>query len=428
MTGSENLAYFGGPKTIEEKDAKFEWPPIDDECRAALEHQLNDTISIYDNSSVFGAFESEFAEYHGPGKCILSNSGTSSILAMFDSIELRPGDEVLCPSYTFHATVSPLMNYGAIPVFCDCDRFGNMSIEDVERKANQKTKALIITHMWGEPAADTARISDFCRSNGIWMFEDCSHAHGAQINGQKVGTFGDAAAWSLQGQKIITGGEGGILYTTSEQIFSKALIHGHYNKRPKTELDEGDELRKFFLTGKGLKLRAHPLAIALARVQFGRLDSYLHWKRKYAAQIAKAVSAFDFVEVRSSPSAEPSFYALGLHFLQEKAPHVTKQQLLELLLAEGLIEADIPGSTGILNEVPLFSEPNTLFPSLYSTNLPVQPAAMGAKSFVQSFLKIPVWALSNDQATMNKYQSGIQKVCSAIASDPDLGNKMQART
>lgn len=260
----EKLAIFGGEKIAKDDEMKFNWPRITNDTEKVVIEQLYKTISIYDNSGIFGEFEKKFADYHNKKYALLSNSGTSAIFSMFEAIDLRNDDEVLCPVYTFHATVSPMMYFGAKPIFCDSDNEGNISFDSVKNKYTENTKAIIVTHMWGVPIKDIQKIADFCKEKHIYLLEDCSHAHGAEIYGKKVGTFGDIAAWSLQGQKTVTGGEGGIILTDDKNLFNRALLQGHYNKRPKSEIDKSDDLYKYYLTGMGLKLRAHPLAIAIA--------------------------------------------------------------------------------------------------------------------------------------------------------------------
>ena len=93
---------------------------------------------------------------------------------------------------------------------------------------------------------------------------DCAHAHGATVNGKVVGTFGDCAAWSIQGKKVVTGGEGGVSVTQHKEAYYRQLINGHYNKRCTTEIPKDHPIRAFVLTGSGLKNRTHSLAVAVA--------------------------------------------------------------------------------------------------------------------------------------------------------------------
>ncbi len=119
---------------------------------------------------------------------------------MYEGLGLGLDDEVICPTYTFFATVSPLMSTGSHPVFCDCRMDGNIDPDEIIRNITPKTKAVIVTHMWGIPC-EMDVIQEICLQNNLALLEDCSHAHGASYGGKKVGTFGTAAAWSLQGQK-----------------------------------------------------------------------------------------------------------------------------------------------------------------------------------------------------------------------------------
>ncbi len=145
----EKLAIFGGEKIAKDAEMKFNWPRITNDTEKVVIKQLYETISIYDNSGIFGEFEKKFADYHKKKYALLFNSGTSAIFSMFEAIGLRNGDEVLCPVYTFHATVSPMMYFGAKPIFCDSDNEGNISFDSVKNNYTNNTKAIIVTHMWG---------------------------------------------------------------------------------------------------------------------------------------------------------------------------------------------------------------------------------------------------------------------------------------
>jgi len=193
---------------------RFVWPRIDSNIRQAVLSQLDQSISIYDRSGIIKSFEDEFALYHSLTHALLCNSGTNALHSAYVAMNLHKGDEVLVPSYTFFATVTPLLWTGATPVLCDCDDYGNISIEEIKRKTNKKTRAVVVTHMWGIPC-DMENIQAHCKLKKLLLLEDCSHAHGATINGKRVGAFGDLAVWSLQGQKTVTGGEGGILCTNN---------------------------------------------------------------------------------------------------------------------------------------------------------------------------------------------------------------------
>lgn len=418
---SNQLAIHGGQPTIKVEDARFIWPIITEELKNAVIDQLYTDISIYDKSGVIDKFESEFASYHSRKYALLANSGTSAIFSMFEAINLQPGDEVLCPVYTFHASVSPLIYTGAVPVFCDSDNQGNISLASIREKYSDRVKAVVVTHMWGIPAKDIAAIKSFCDEHAIWLLEDCSHAHGASINGKKVGSFGHMSSWSLQGQKIITGGEGGIMLTDDRKLYERALLQGHYNKRPKQEIDPSSPMRKYFLTGMGLKLRSHPLAVALALQQFRHLDEFIHQKQVYAQWFHDSFSGYPFLLTPEvNDNTQNSWYAFNLKYDASKAYGVTREQFVEALVAEGLVEADIPGSTGLINELPLFLTPNEIMPRLYKQPLPLQNPFPAAQDVYNSIIKLPVWAYVQDKLVVQAYIDGVRKVADYIVQNRHL--------
>ncbi|MGH3401180.1 MAG: DegT/DnrJ/EryC1/StrS family aminotransferase [Streptosporangiaceae bacterium] len=275
MKASE-LAINGGPRavTIEwERD----WPLIGTEEIDAVADLMNRRVlSIYDRSGIIAEFEDSFADYHALGSerpyVVAHSSGTSSLHAAYFGLGLMPGDEVIVPTYTFLATVVPLMNCGALPVFADMDpETLNADPVAVAKLITPRTRAIVVTHMWGHPAD----MHEFCRLGqrfGLPIVEDCSHAHGATIDGRKVGTFGTVACFSLEGHKPIVAGEGGALLTWSREIYERVLMLGHFGKRVKQEVS-APELLPFVQTGFGHKYRMHPLAAAIANQQVRRLDA-----------------------------------------------------------------------------------------------------------------------------------------------------------
>lgn len=419
---SNQLAINGGDLTIPDGKGIFKWPILNKEAEDAVIRQLHTSISIYDRSGVIEEFEEKFRNYHSRSYGLLANSGTSAIFSMFESINLMQGDEVICPTYTFHASVSPVMYTGAIPIFADCDSDGNISLDSIKEKLTAKTKAVVVTHMWGVPARDIVKIRELCDQKGLWLLEDCSHAHGAEIYGKKVGSFGHAASWSLQGQKIITGGEGGIMLTDDKKLYTRALLQGHYNKRPKQEIEENDEMRKFSLTGMGLKLRSHPIAVALALQQFNHLDEYITQKQKYAQLFNDELKDIAFLQTPDlNTNSQNSWYAYNLIFKPENAHGVTREEFVEALVAEGLTETDIPGSTGPIHELPLFTLPNEIMPRLYTTPLQVQSGFNNAEQFYNSIIKLPMWATPHDTKVVEAYIDGIKKVANYIKDNGGLG-------
>ena len=215
-------------------------------------------------------FEKSFARFIGKKNGLTFCNGTSSIEAAIYALDLKPNSEILIPSSTFHASIGPIINLNFVPKFVDIDKETlTIDCKDLENKINENTKALIIVHPWGYPC-NMDKILEIVQKYDLKLIEDCSHAHGATYNQKKVGNFADISCFSLQGNKAIAAGEGGIALTDNDMYFFKMSIYGHFNRHQK-EIDQLKTLEKFSKTGISKKLRAHPLGISIAKVDFDNL-------------------------------------------------------------------------------------------------------------------------------------------------------------
>ena len=407
------LAILGGPKIIKKKPPHFIWPPISKQIEHSVIKQLHETISIYNKSGIFKDFEEAFAKYHKKKYALLCSSGTLAIHSMFVAAGFKEGDEVICPAYTFFATVTPLLFTGAKPILCDIDENGNIDPQEIRKKITPRTKGVIITHMWGIPCKMDG-IVKICKENKLLLLEDCSHAHGAKYKGKIVGSFGNLAAWSLQGPKIVSGGEGGILVTNNEEFYYRALLLGHYNKRCKQEIPKNHPLYKYVVTGMGLKYRAHPLAISVAYEVFKNLNKYLRIKRLFADKIVKELKNLPGIFLSPAffdSNIKPSWYGFVFQYKTEELENLPIEKFFDALQAEGLSEVDRPGSTCPLNLLPLFQNPSELFPIYRKNYFSYKPGDFPkAEKFYQNAIKLPVWASRNDYRFVKSYILGIKKV------------------
>lgn len=409
-----------GGSIINEQGSHYIWPRITEKTKEAVLKQLSENISLYDRSGIFEEFENNFLKYHKMKFSLLSNSGTNAIFSMFEGLSLKKGDEIICPTYTFFATISSIVYTGAIPVFCDSDKDGNIDPFQIKKKISNRTKAVIITHMWGMPC-NMDEIVNICKDNKIYLLEDCSHAHGASYKNQKVGTFGDAAAWSLQGQKIVTGGEGGIMLTNNEEIYYRATLQGHYNKRCKQVIPKEHYLSKFSLTGLGLKFRAHPLAIAIANEQFSHLDEWIEQKQEFADLIISSLSKFNFLKMPTFNNKQPSWYAFIIQFDEKYSNGVTIEEFFNAAQLIGLKELDRPNSTCPIHNLPLFNNLKDIMPRLYDENLINNDEAYeNASCFYKNALKLPVWAFKDEENIVNSYIEGLSTLSKAVIQTPEI--------
>lgn len=409
MNTIDKLAINGGNPIISKEEGRFIHPKITKEIENAVIEQLHDTISIYDNSNIFKKFEESFAKYHNKKYALVTSSGTSALHSLYDAINLREGDEVICPIYTFFATVSPIFQTGAKPVFVDCDETGNIDYKKIEEKINNNTKAIMVTHMWGYPCKmdELRKIAD---KYGIYLLEDCSHAHGGEYKGKKLGEWSDAAAFSLQGNKIITGGEGGIIITNNKYIYKNCILLGHYNKRCKQEINKNSTDYKYATTGKGLKLRAHPLAIRIAYEQFKNIDNINSIKQDMVNIIKNTIDNIDGLTLNVPyEGSKCSYYALIIKYDPSKFNNLPIERFIDALNAEGGVEYDKPGSTCPLNRLELFKNPSYFFPS-YGKIFDENEKFVNADKFYDNSFKIPVWYNKEDENIVIKYCEILNKV------------------
>ncbi|MEV4179957.1 aminotransferase class I/II-fold pyridoxal phosphate-dependent enzyme [Streptosporangium canum] len=335
----------------------FIWPPMDDEVKAAVARQLDETISIYDRSGIIARFEDAFAARHNAQHPLLTSSGTAALFSGYYGLGVGPGDEVLVQDYTFFATAMPLFMLGACPVLVDVDQDGALNLEQAAALITPRTKAVVITHMWGHPQ-DTVRLRAFCDQHGLALIEDCSHAHGASRDGISVGELADVAAWSLQGKKVITAGEGGIMTTSHREVYERANLLGHFAKRAVTEVNPASPLYQYAETGLGLKLRSHPLGLAMAEVYLSRLDSWLAAKQDHATRLEEAIAGTPGVRILTptGPDHVGTLYAFVI-VVNPKEAGFSRDDLLEATRRHGCGEFEHCDSMRPLHRFPAFTAP-----------------------------------------------------------------------
>ena len=213
-------------------------------------------------------FERAWEAWNGlPAVALSSWAGGAFAALRFVGVE---GETVLCPSNTFMATPLAAIQAGAQVQFVDCNREDLcMSFEDFVAKAERhQPRAAILVHIGGHLAFDSERIAAYCAENGIFLLEDCAHAHGAEWNGRKPGSFGDAGVFSLYATKTISTGEGGVLVSRRPEVIEHARAFRNYGK-PTYEVP-------------GLNFRMSEFTAALGIVQIERMPEIVAWKNEVA--------------------------------------------------------------------------------------------------------------------------------------------------
>lgn len=219
------------------------------------------------------AFEEEFAARLVPGtEAIAVNSGTSALHLGLLAAGIGAGDEVIVPSFTFAATGNSVALTGASPVFADIeDDSFCLSPESIEASITERTKAIMPVHLYGHPANMDA-ILDIAKRHDLLVFEDAAQAHGASLDGRRVGSFGAFSAFSLYPTKNMTSGEGGMVTTSDPQIA----------RRVKLLRNQGME-KRYANEVVGLNNRMTDVHAAIGRVQLTKIDAWTKQRQANAA-------------------------------------------------------------------------------------------------------------------------------------------------
>lgn len=408
------LAAHGGPRTLSVDRPHFQWPTVDDSLEEAVRAQLHRSLSDRDARGVIGEYERAFAAFIGIPHAVSFASGTAAIHAMSRIAGLKPGDTVVAPAYTFFATASPFGFDGLDVLFADAGPYGNVTAQTIADRLHPGVRAVIITHMWGNPCP-MDEITTLCAEHGVLLLEDCSHAHFASWGGQRVGTFGDMAVFSTN-QKAITTGEGGMLVTAHDRFRQLALLYGHYNKRCLAEIDPAAEFAPFAFTGMGLKHRITTLGAAIGLHQLARADDIGKRRRAVLDTFVQGLDGNPVITPAVVPAGqgEHGLYVVGLRFHTENAT-VTRDEFIDLCVAEGATEVDAPGSTRDISGEPLFARHDPFAPWQPGPPHSNPVELPGARAFQDAFLKIPIWGYPSDQELVDGYLAALTKVSAAVA-------------
>ena len=244
------------------------------------EEETNYVLSALADGAISGLygqyidkFEEDFSRYSGCSYGIATNSGTSALHLALAASGIGNKDEILVSSFTNMATFFAVLYQGArpIPVDIEPDTW-NINPALIEEKITEKTKAILVVHIYGHPA-DMDPILRIAKSYGLYVIEDCAEAHGALYKGQKVGSLGDVGCFSFYANKIITTGEGGMVTTNNVEIADKA--------RSLKSLAFGVN-NKFMHEDIGFGYRMTNLQAAIGCAQLKKIDEIIDKKRKIA--------------------------------------------------------------------------------------------------------------------------------------------------
>jgi dTDP-4-amino-4,6-dideoxygalactose transaminase len=225
--------------------------------------------------------EKQFAERSGTHYALAVSGGTGAIMASLVALGVRSGVEVLVQGYTFVASISAVLAVGGIPVLTEIDESLTMDPKDLEQKITKKTRVIMPVHMLGNPSA-MDQIMAIARRNKLLVLEDCCQALGARYHGKPIGAIGDIGAFSLNINKTITSGDGGIVITNDEKLYERAFGFHDQGHKP---LRMGLEMGKRSILG--MNLRMNELTGAFALGQMEKLDRIMATLKDKKAKFKK---------------------------------------------------------------------------------------------------------------------------------------------
>lgn len=253
------------------------WPWFTDEMAQAAIEPLKSGKVNYWTGDLGMKFEQDFAKWNGAKFGISTCNGTAALHTALAGLDIGPGDEVITPSYTFIASSFSVCQAGAVPVFADVVPQGHtISAADIEAKISDKTRAIIVVHLYGE-VADMDAIMAVAKRHNLLVIEDCAQAHGATYKGKKVGTIGNIGAFSFcQSKTFTTGGEGGCVITDDENVAWECRSfrdHG-YDVAERLRLLELEAKLPYIHNRVGFNFRLTEIQSALGLKELERLDNW----------------------------------------------------------------------------------------------------------------------------------------------------------
>jgi len=272
-------------------------------------------------------FENKFAKYVDRKYGIAVSNGTAALDIALASLHIGPGDEVIIPTFTIISCMSQVLRSGAKPVFVDCDPVTlNVRSADIEKAISQKTKAIIIVHIYGLPV-DLDPILSLARSHSVPVIEDAAEMHGQTYNGKKCGSFGVMSTFSFYANKNITTGEGGMIVTDDEELREKCVSYRNLCFRPQ---------ERFIHDDLGWNYRLTNIQAAIGLAQLERIDDIIERRRQIGRYYHEAFKKVDIFEcpLTHTKYADNIYWIFGLRLSARSG--LTPKVIMSLLASKGI--------------------------------------------------------------------------------------------
>jgi perosamine synthetase len=269
--------------------------------------EISEVVSVLKNSALTSAanlggknvqeFEKLVSSFVKSKYAIAVNSGTAALQAALYALDIKTGDEVLLPSFTFVATANAVVSVGAKPIFVDIRRNNyTMDPADLEKKITKKSKAIIPVHLYGN-VAYMDEISEVARKHNLHIIEDAAQSMGSSYRGKQTGTFSELGCFSLYAAKVMTSGEGGVVVTSNKKLREKLLMIRNHG------MVHGYDTRVL-----GLNFRLPEINAAIAKVQMKKLPKFLLKRKKNAKILTDLLSGLDLALPQARKHEEVNWY------------------------------------------------------------------------------------------------------------------------
>jgi 8-amino-3,8-dideoxy-alpha-D-manno-octulosonate transaminase len=281
-------------------------------------------------------FEEAICQDFGTRHAVATSSGTAGLRTGLAALGIGCGDEVIVPAFTFIATVNAVVVSGAVPVFAEIDESLNLDPADLGSKITDRTAAVIPVHL-ENVACDMDAILEITRRAGVGVVEDAAQSIGATYRGKALGTFGDLGVFSLQLEKNLTAGEGGVVITDDDKLYLRAARYQDQGGQFVTSHGKtrGDDLDQPFA---GENLRMTEIAGAIAGAQLKKLPEILDSMRKNKSAILESMGEVEGMSRRTIPDPAGDGSSSVTWFLPEAE---VARRFVKALIAEGIPSAQI---------------------------------------------------------------------------------------
>jgi len=263
---------------------------------------------ISSKGKYISAFEKTFAEFCEVKHAASVMNGTVALHLALLALGIEPGDEVIIPTFTYVATANCVAYVGATPIFVDSEpQTWNIDPEKIEQAITPSTKAIIVVHIYGHPA-DMNAIMDIARRYNLFVIEDAAEAHGAQVNGKTVGSFGNISTFSFFGNKIISTGEGGMVVTNDSVLYQKVC---------QLKGQGVDPNRQYWFPIMGYNYRMTNIQAAIGLAQMEKVDWHLAQRRRVATSYKKYLGEYDSLRLQPELPGYVNSYWMNCILLDE---------------------------------------------------------------------------------------------------------------